>query len=127
MLIQWYNLRLRERTATFRRNIQAFLAESGDSENRLAFQSGSTWDDIANEAGEAVDCFNREGHMWKRPFEKATMNFANVACRLEFLIELLPEGEYTSILCGALKLVFNVGRSSHTCKRVPGFAAALSG
>jgi hypothetical protein len=93
--------------------MRKFLSESGDNETRNAFQARSTWDDIVSEAAEAVESFNREGqgHMWKRPFEKATLNFANVASRLEFLLELLPNGEYTSILCGGLRLVFNVSRS----------------
>jgi hypothetical protein len=104
--------RLRDRTVAFRNHMKTFLAESGDTETQLAFHSPSTWDDIANEAGEAVEIFNREGqgHMWKRPFEKATYNFTNVACRLEFLIELLPDGEYTSILSGGLRLVFNAAK-----------------
>lgn len=85
-----------------------FLSRSGDKEAKSAFEDRSTWVDIQKEAAEAVEKYNSEGSSRRKPFEKVTMAFNNVACRLEFLIELLPDGDYTGILCGGLRLVFNV-------------------
>lgn len=86
-----------------------FLSQSTDKNTKQAFNTLSTWKDVQDEAAEAYKKYQSDGKSWRHPFQTTGRAFSNVASRMEFLLQLLPNGDYTSILCGALKLVFNVG------------------
>ena len=100
--------RLIEWTASYCTFIQNFLLQSTDKEATSILRSSYTWRDIQDEATEALENYKKDGKSWRHPFQTTGRVFSDVASRLEFLLELLPHGEYTSILCGGLKLVFNV-------------------
>lgn len=46
----------------------------------------------------------------KGPLGYRNRVFTRYACRVEFLTELIPNGEYTSPICGGLKLIISVRR-----------------
>jgi len=85
-----------------------FLLRCPDPEAKAAFYGKTTWEDVQAEATAAFDKYTQDGHSWRHPFRSAGRAFGSVACRAEFLVELIPDGDYTGLLCGALKLVFNV-------------------
>ncbi|TEY30287.1 hypothetical protein BOTCAL_0885g00010 [Botryotinia calthae] len=103
-------------TNLFNNYMHDFLLRSNDQETRLAFNSTSTWRDVQEEAGEAFKKYKSEGKSWRHPFQTTGRAFSNVACRFEFLLELLPSGDYTSIICGGLKLVFNAAKRMKTIR-----------
>jgi hypothetical protein len=52
-----------------------------------------------------------QGRASTNPFRKTMQAVGNLASRLEFLTVLIPNGDYMGVLCGGLKLVYNVGLS----------------
>ncbi|KAI8963847.1 hypothetical protein F5Y11DRAFT_131589 [Daldinia sp. FL1419] len=99
--------RLDARKGSFAIFISRFLSSQGDQEARNIFQSATSWEDVRKEAEKAIDVYANQGSTWKNPFRRAIRLVGNVASRLEFLIELVPDGDYTKILCGGLKLAYN--------------------
>ena len=100
--------RLVRHTNEFQRHMQSFLLQSADNEAIQAFSKKLTWKQAQEEAAEALKQYQKEGKSWRHPFQTTGRAFSNVASRLEFLLELLPRGEYTSVLFGGLALAFNV-------------------
>lgn len=108
-------MRLKDRLAhqidVFQCYMQIFLSQSADNEAKKVSSKKSTWKDVQEEADQALKLYQKEGKSWRHPFQTTGRAFSNVASRLDFLLELLPRGEYTSILFGGLTLVFNVCNS----------------
>ncbi|TGJ79256.1 hypothetical protein E0Z10_g9505 [Xylaria hypoxylon] len=85
---------------------------SGDKEAKRVFECDS-WDELrveAAEAFEALDKHNKRRKNWRNPFEAADRIGGAVARRIEFLIELIPDGDYTRILTGTLRLLCNTAK-----------------
>lgn len=87
--------------------MQNFVSQSKDDELKRVYSEKSMWTEVQEEAAKAVDEYNRQGHSWRHPFRTAGRAFTDTASAAEFLIELLPNGDYASVLCGALRLVYN--------------------
>lgn len=66
------------------------------------------WEDVKSMASEAIEQDNARTKMRQNPFRAAGRSFQRNASNLEVLVELLPNGEFTGILCGALTFVFCV-------------------
>ncbi|KAJ5088349.1 hypothetical protein N7456_011965 [Penicillium angulare] len=94
----------------FRIHIQSFLARTTDIETREVLSGRSTWEDIQREASEALVKYQNDGKTWRHPFQTAGRAFSSVSSRLEFLLELLPNGDYGSLLFAGLRLVFNAAK-----------------
>ncbi|KAJ5286704.1 hypothetical protein N7478_002390 [Penicillium angulare] len=88
--------------------MQTFLARTTDVDTREVLSGRLTWDNIQREATEALVKYQNDGKTWRHPFQTAGRAFSSVWSRLEFLLELLPNGDYGSLLCGGLRLVFNL-------------------
>lgn len=88
--------------------METFLSQSTDNEAKKVYSKRSTLEDVLEEADQALKQYQKEGKSWRHTFQTTARNFSNVASRLDFLLELLPRGEYTSILFGGLTLAFNV-------------------
>jgi len=101
--------RLDERKNGFQTFIQIFLSSQGDQEACHAFQSATSWEDVRREAEQAVDQYANQGNTWNSPFRRTKRLFGSTASRLEFLTQLIPNGDYLGVLCGGLKLAYNVG------------------
>jgi hypothetical protein len=101
---------LRNYVAEFSQNMNAFLEKANDKEATNAFNSTS-WESLQHEADQAMralDAHSSRRRNWRNPFEAADNFGGYVARRMEFLLALMPSGEYTSILTGALRLAYNV-------------------
>ncbi|KAK3320262.1 hypothetical protein B0T19DRAFT_468501 [Cercophora scortea] len=82
----------------FSSGMHVFLERTKDDEATRAF-SQSTWKDLQDEAAQArqaLEAIDRAG--------------GSVARRLQFLLELIPDGEYTSVLSGGLRLAYNTAK-----------------
>ncbi|GAP92592.1 hypothetical protein SAMD00023353_9200010 [Rosellinia necatrix] len=94
----------------FSSGMNNFLRQSHDQAAEEAFNSQS-WDELraeATKALEALDAHNQRRRTWRNPFEAADKVGGVVARRIEFLMELVPDGEYSKIITGALRLLYNV-------------------
>jgi hypothetical protein len=100
--------RLIEYNNGFRAHMQNFFSKSTDKEAKEAYSENATLKDVQEEAIEALKKYKSDGKSWRHPLQSTGRAFSDVASRFEFLVELLPYGEYTSIACGGLKLAFNV-------------------
>jgi hypothetical protein len=92
----------------FQAYMQNFFSKSTDKEAKRAYSESATLKDAQEEATEALKKYKSDGKSWRHPLQSTGRAFSDVASRFEFLVELLPNGEYTSIACGGLKLAFNV-------------------
>ncbi|KAK4100558.1 hypothetical protein N658DRAFT_524689 [Parathielavia hyrcaniae] len=91
-------------TKEFSSSVKAFLERSRDREASAAF-AASSWDGLQREAARARN--------WRRPFEVFDRAAEKVmtSCCIEFLLELMPYGEYSSALTGGLTLAYHAGAS----------------
>lgn len=67
----------------------------------------------ADEAMKALETHKKRRRDWRHPFEALDNAGGYIARRVEFLFQLVPEGEYTSILKGGLRLIYNVRGQSY--------------
>ncbi|MCJ1270774.1 hypothetical protein MMC22_010671 [Lobaria immixta] len=106
--------RVKSHTARFKGFISACSQKSKDHA-LAAFEIASAheWEDVEAEADNAIKVYNTKGKIWqKNPARVTGRAMGKIAPAIQAWLELLPDGEYTSIVCGALKLVFGVERSS---------------
>ena len=76
------------------------------------------WEDVKREIDAAVEEYNKQ-RSWSRPIRKVGRACCENASNLEVLLTFIPDGEYTSIICGALTLVYNVSYKPHFKYLVP--------
>ncbi|KAI0418226.1 hypothetical protein F5X98DRAFT_386444 [Xylaria grammica] len=96
----------------FSSSMDSFFKQCGDKEAKRVFECDS-WDELRDEAAkafEALDKHNKKRMNWRNPFEAADRVGGAVARRIEFLIELVPDGQYTRILTGTLRLLCNTAK-----------------
>ncbi|GAM41453.1 hypothetical protein TCE0_042f14584 [Talaromyces pinophilus] len=91
--------------------INEFLHRSDDIHATQAFAT-SSWDGLQAEANKAWAAYNnhqKRKRNWRRPFEVLDNVAEKVmtTCCIEFLLELMPDGEYTSLLSGGLTLAYH--------------------
>lgn len=87
--------------------MNSFLSKAHDQDAVEAF-SCKSWDELRPEAERALEAFEsheRRRRSWRNPFEAADRAGGAVARRIEFLVELVPNGEYSFALAGGLKLL----------------------
>jgi hypothetical protein len=101
-------------TKHFKRFVNVLTRESKKPElNTSRWGQGSTISDVQREANAALAAYEERGNNLKKHFfHTLGRNFSNNASAAEVLLDFLPSGEYTSILCGALTLVFKVRQLS---------------
>lgn len=90
--------------------MRKFLNSAQDRSATQAFDCRS-WDDLEKEAATAyskLDEHEKRGRNWRNPFEVADRFGGAVARRFEFMIELLPDGDYSGLLAGGLRLLCKV-------------------
>jgi hypothetical protein len=103
-------------TNRFKNFINTLTRESKKPElNTFRWGQGSTIADVQREANAALATYEERGSSLKKHFfHSLGRSFSNNASAAEALLQFLPGGEYTSIVCGALTLVFKVrGQSVH--------------
>ncbi|KAK3367801.1 hypothetical protein B0H63DRAFT_489796 [Podospora didyma] len=83
-----------------------------------------TWDDVLTEVQRAQDMYSDASGMWGR-IQKGLRRFGSNGQALEAWASLLPsESEYTSVLCGGLKLIFGAAARLHDLRSDIGDALA---
>ena len=86
-----------------------FLTKYNDGGmGQVIFDEKATWPQVLEEATQAFDDYTKRGRSWRHPFRSTQRLFGSVACRIEFLIVLLPDGDFTGALCGGLTLIYKV-------------------
>ena len=60
------------------------------------------------EAEKAIKEYEKKGKSWRHPFRTAGRALGGSTNSMQTWLEMLPNGEYSSLVCGALKLVFGV-------------------
>ena len=97
-------------TNRFKKFINTLTQESKKPElNTFRWGQGSTISDVQREADAALAAYEERGSSLKKHFlHTLGRSFSNNASTAEALLQFLPAGEYTSIICGALTLVFKV-------------------
>jgi hypothetical protein len=91
--------------------MNGFLESYKDKDVKtVCFDGSTTWPEVQEEATAAFDEYTRQGRSWRHPFRSSGRLFGTVACRIEFLIQLIPSGDYLGVLCGGLTLVYNAAR-----------------
>jgi hypothetical protein len=115
---------LQEYVKAFSEEMRKFLGSAQDESATQAFNSKS-WDGLEKEAAAALGALEEHEQRrrnWRNPFEAADKVGGAVARRIEFLVELVPDGDYTGLLAGGLRLLCNVSdpNTDHGCGRTPG-------
>jgi hypothetical protein len=96
----------------FSTDMRSFLQKADDKEATEAFNSTS-WDDLQDDVTQALkahDAHEKRRRNWRNPLEVADKVGGVVARRIEFLLELIPHGEYTHSLVGGLRLLCNTAK-----------------
>lgn len=89
--------------------MKRFLAKYNDRGAwKVTFDESTTWPQVLEEATQAFDDYTKRGRSWRHPFRSTQRLFGSVACRIKFLVVLLPDGDFTGALCGGLCLIYNV-------------------
>ncbi|KAH6616043.1 hypothetical protein B0J18DRAFT_294819 [Chaetomium sp. MPI-SDFR-AT-0129] len=99
--------KLQDFTGAFSQEMHKFLNSVQDKSATQAFNWRS-WDDLEKEAATAyskLDEHEQRRRDWRNPFEAADKLGGVVARRIEFLVELLPDGDYSGLLAGGLRLL----------------------
>lgn len=89
-----------------------FSKKSPDQDVRkLDLNPTTTWQEVQAQADEAIAEYNKvcgKGSWYRRPFRTTGRAVSEKTPALEAWARLLPQGDYASLACGALKLVFGV-------------------
>ncbi|KLU89557.1 hypothetical protein MAPG_08528 [Magnaporthiopsis poae ATCC 64411] len=97
----------------FSTGMQSFLQRTDDKEAAEAFGSPS-WEQLQEDitsALKAQDNHDKRRRDWRHnPIEAADKMGGVVARRIECLLELVPDGDYTSVLVGGLRLLCNTAK-----------------
>ncbi|KAL8409952.1 hypothetical protein RB594_008150 [Gaeumannomyces avenae] len=96
----------------FSNGMHSFLQAADDKEATEAFNS-SSWDQLQDDVTESLKAYDAHGKRrrnWRNPLEVADKVVGVVARRIEFLLALVPDGDYTRILVGGLRLLCNIAK-----------------
>lgn len=103
---------LRVFVVEFSSDMRSFLQKADDKEAAEAFNSTS-WDELQDDVVEALkahDAHEKRRRNWRNPLEVVDKVGGIVARRIEFLLELIPNGQYTHVLVGGLRLLCNTAK-----------------
>ena len=86
--------------------MEAYQSSTKNSSiNALDFRGKHSWEDVLRVAKDAEAAYQKAGGKGLR---KAGRTIMAVSGAVQPYLQLIPNGFYTSILCGGLKLVFEV-------------------
>lgn len=100
-------LRVNGRKEKFKSVMKDFFATTKDSQAKDIFEHTHTWEEVRAEAQKALELRYQENRK-KNYLRRSIRVMGDVTSRLEFLTVLVPSGDYMGVLCGGLKLVYNV-------------------
>ena len=85
-----------------------FLEHADQFRPFLNLKICSTWDDVFEAGKTAIEDYEKKGRGTVRGLGRKLGDYTPY---LDTWSSLLPNGDYTSILCGALRMVFEVSRN----------------
>ncbi|KXH49253.1 hypothetical protein CSIM01_13121 [Colletotrichum simmondsii] len=89
--------------------IKGFLLRSSDSAAKGILRNTNSWEDVLAEAQAVCDKYRKQRNI----FGYKNRLFTTSTRRIEFLIELVPSGDYAGTICGGLKLICSAARRHH--------------
>ena len=92
--------------------MDAYLASTKSSEldRRFDIRDKHTWEEVMRTAIEAEQVYQEKAKGKSGLVRRAWRNIGDSQSVINPWLELLPNGEYSSIICSGLKLVFTVRR-----------------
>ena len=84
---------------------ERFLEHANQFRPFLDFEIYSTWDNVFRAGKSAIEDYDKKGRGTVRGLGRKLGDYTPI---LDTWSSLLPNGDYTSIFCGALKMVFEV-------------------
>ena len=97
-------------TRRFKCFLDAYFHKTGDKKVlKFNIADGHTWEEVKAEMDKAVESYNTKERFWRKtPNRVAGRTTGSRIPAIKAWLDILPDGEYTSIVCGALKLIFGV-------------------
>lgn len=104
-----HSYRAKPRRQGFRKLLKVFATNSKDKEIRqFDIDRKFRWEDVQTEADAALEAYTAQVSFRRHPLRYLSRSFTQNASTLEALLQFVPDGEFTFLICGALTLVFNV-------------------
>jgi len=102
--------RTQQQTQKSKSFIEKFKADTRDpGVKRFEINGKFTIDNVQKQADEAMEAYKSRGTDWRhRPLRTAARHVGEDISAFKDLLTFLPDGDYTSILCGVLTLFSNV-------------------
>ncbi|KAL9084287.1 MAG: hypothetical protein Q9165_008115 [Trypethelium subeluteriae] len=96
-------------TERFKEIVQKMISRSGSKNagvlGKFTLRGKNTWAEVMNEANSALESYHKRSK--RNPFIRSGQALADKTPALKAWIEILPsQGDYSSVACGALKLLF---------------------
>lgn len=112
MLTSYDECRIVKRTTAFTSFLNRFTSNSNTPIIKdFHAQAGYNINDVQKQANDAIAAYEERGSSLKSHFLRTTgRSFSNDSSAVEILLSFLPDGDYTSVICGGLTLVLNVSR-----------------
>ncbi|KAK2007484.1 hypothetical protein LZ32DRAFT_641300 [Colletotrichum eremochloae] len=99
--------KINERTKSFKTLVSVFVKHTKRNElSNFDVDRQFVWEDVRAMASDAIEQDASKTKWRHNPFRAAGRSFQQNASNLEMLMEFLPNGDFTGILCGALTFVF---------------------
>ncbi|KAK9425271.1 hypothetical protein SUNI508_13201 [Seiridium unicorne] len=103
--------RAREKTRKFKNILKVFVKSTKvESIKGFDVERHFTWTDVQSIANEGLERDAERGKWRRHPARFIGRTLQNSAPVLQLVLDFLPNNEFTSILCGALALVFNAAQ-----------------
>ncbi|OQO11507.1 hypothetical protein B0A48_03234 [Cryoendolithus antarcticus] len=101
-----------QRTSAFKLFLTKFATQTTKpGVNGYHLQPGCSITDVQREANDALAAYEERGNSLRKHFlHTAARDFSRNASAIEILLKFLPDGDYSSVICGALALVFNAAK-----------------
>jgi hypothetical protein len=104
-----------DRTARFRSFLQVCAKKSRNEELcNFNIDRRYTWEEVQEQLEEAATAYEKKGVFWKHPFRTAGRSIDGSTDAVQVRLEILPTEEYSSLVCEALILIFDVSQISQS-------------
>ncbi len=111
--MQKYEQDLQDMAEAYETRLSAFVSreKSGKSKNHFAQPPSSpvTWEDVLQQVEDSRTAWENKAKGKGGFIRQEARNFGHHARMASHWLNMLPAGDYGSIVCGGLKLLFGVG------------------
>lgn len=105
-------------TSHFKTVVEAFVEANPLLRNLRSFdiRGAHTWDEVLKTVDSAKEVYESKAKGKKGIHIRAARGLSQNANDISPWLELLPDGDYSSVICGGLKLVFGVSFENDDCQ-----------